>query len=75
MAYELTALGKTLATKHTDMTNPEDAIICYLYENPGPVEIDEIVGELRSDESTVDKILMHLSSTDNPHQGALVKET
>jgi len=70
MSYILTSLGKTLALKRTNVNDPEDAVITYLYEHPEPTEVDELVGELHSSENTILKVVNRLLNADSP----LIKE-
>ena len=52
MAYKLTPKGETVAL-HRSANDPEGAVIVYLYEHGRAgelVDIDELVGELNSDE-------------------------
>lgn len=62
MPYKLTPIGQSMATKTTRVSDPESAIIVYLYEHPTEsVEADELVGELRTSErvvlSTLDRLI------------------
>ena len=63
MAYKLTPLGTVLATKTLRSDSPENAIIIYLYEHPDPTEVEELVGELHSDESVILRVLNRLVNT------------
>ncbi len=66
MAFILTPMGKTLALKHTNVNDPEDAVICYLYEHNEPIEVDELAGELRTTEDNIMKITNRLLNMESP---------
>ena len=72
MSYKLTPKGETVAL-HCSANDPEGAVIVYLYEHGRAgelVDIDELVGELNSDESKILKIISRLLNEENP----LIKE-
>lgn len=68
MAYKLTTKGEVYAL-HLIPNTVENAILVYLYEHgkEGPTEIDELVGELHSDESTVLKVINRLLNMENSY--------
>jgi len=69
MAYKLTPKGDVYAL-HLTPNNPENAVLVYLYEHGRSgenVEIDELVGELRSSESVVLKVINRLLNMENPY--------
>jgi hypothetical protein len=67
MGYQLTSLGNIAALK-IEGKDPEGAIVVYLYEHKNEsVEIDELVGELRSDETTILRVLNRMLNVDSPY--------
>lgn len=57
MPYKLTPLGNSVAVKTPRADTPENAVLVYLYEHPEPVEVEELVGELRTTENLVLMVL------------------
>ena len=58
-ALTLTNLGKTVA-ENTHASGPEQAVLSMLYETGGPVDFDEIVDELRTDEEKASMLVRRL---------------
>ena len=58
-AITLTNLGKSVA-ENTHASGPEQAVLSLLYETGGPVDFDEIVDELRTDEEKASMICRRL---------------
>ena len=58
-ALTLTPLGKSVA-ENTHASGPEQAVLSLLYETNGPVDFDEIVDELRTDEEKASMICRRL---------------
>ena len=57
MPYKLTPLGNSVAVRIPRVDSPENAVLVYLYEHPEPVEVEELVGELRTTENLVLMVL------------------
>ena len=60
-ALTLTNLGKSVA-ENTQASGPEHAVLSLLYETGGPVDFDEIVDELRTDEEKASMVVRRLMS-------------
>ena len=72
MAFELTPLGESEATKIVRKTGPETAVLSYMYEmyaSHEPVELEDIMRETRMTEEKALKVLRHLTS------GGYIEET
>jgi hypothetical protein len=69
MGYKLTPKGEVYAL-HITPNTPENAVLVYLYEHGRTgesIEIDELVGELRSTENTVLRIVSRLLNAEHPY--------
>ena len=60
-AIVLTPLGKSVA-ENTQGSGPEFSVLSMLYEENGPMDFDEIVGGLRTDEEKASMIVRRLIS-------------
>ena len=60
-ALTLTNLGKSVA-ESTVGSGPEHAVLSILYETGGPVDFEEIVDELRTDEEKASMVVRRLMS-------------
>ena len=69
MPYKLTPAGETVALRIPVARNPEEGVLIYLYEHPGPtgVDVDELVGELSSSESVILKVVNKYINRDPPY--------
>ncbi len=56
---KLTPLGEQVA-RDTTGRGPEYAVISFLYESDGPVEFEEVVDRLRTDEEKASMIVRRL---------------
>lgn len=60
MAFELTRSGEQKAEEVHEASSPAAAVLVYMYKVSKPVEIEEVVDELRTDDEKAVKILGRL---------------
>jgi DNA-binding IscR family transcriptional regulator len=64
MAYKLSPLGENRAKKIERQLNTESTIMCFMYENKDPVEVEEVAGETHMTEEQAQKVLNRLVSAE-----------
>jgi len=62
MSWKLSPLGENHARRVSTVKEPENAVLCFMYETKDPVEMDEILDETHMDDSTAQKVMSRLTT-------------
>jgi len=62
MAYKLTPLGEGRALRVDKASDPESAIVAYMYEEKDALELEEIAGETHMSDEAAGRVVTRLIS-------------